>query len=143
MILSDKMSTEKRLQWRRVRFWRTNSVLWTPGRKRMSGKLSYGPEVGRPLNVTVGCDVLWPTLSDWEWTNSKQNVCIKSMAIDYSIRLRWWIKKPTLFCSPFLLVRNPNFLFDSPWCYVLEGRSYEAQPCNVPVCQGEHAMFSS
>ena len=36
---------------RRVRIGRTNNVLRTPGRKRTSGKLTYGPKLRRPLGV--------------------------------------------------------------------------------------------
>ena len=34
-------------------------------RKRTSGKLSYGPKVGCPLNVTSESDVQWTTLAEW------------------------------------------------------------------------------
>ena len=34
------------------RIGRTNDVLRTPGRKKTSGKLTYGPKLGRPLDVT-------------------------------------------------------------------------------------------
>ena len=57
---------EKTLKWRRVRIGRTNYVLRTPVRSRTSGKLSYGPTVGRPLNVTSECEVLWSTLAEWD-----------------------------------------------------------------------------
>ena len=32
---------------------------------KTSGKLSYGPKVGRPINVTSECDVLLTTLAEW------------------------------------------------------------------------------
>ena len=35
-------------------------------RIRTSGKLSYGPKEGRPLNVVSDCDVLWTTLAEWD-----------------------------------------------------------------------------
>ena len=56
---------EKTLDGRRVRIGRAKYVPRTSGRKRTSGKLSYGPKVGRPLNVTSICDVLWTTLAEW------------------------------------------------------------------------------
>ena len=56
---------EKTLHRRRVRIGRMNYVLRTPGRNRTSGKLSYGPYVGRPLNVTSVYDELWTTLAEW------------------------------------------------------------------------------
>ena len=60
---------EKPMHRSRVQNWRANYVLRTPGRKRTSGKRSYGPKVGRPLNVTSECDVLWTTLAEWEPRN--------------------------------------------------------------------------
>ena len=36
------------------------------GPKRTSGKLSYGPKVGSPLNVASESDVLWTTLAEWD-----------------------------------------------------------------------------
>ena len=41
---------QKTLHRRRVRVGRTDYVLRTPGRKRTSGKLSYGPKVGRTVD---------------------------------------------------------------------------------------------
>ena len=61
-MCSDLQNTLDR---RRVRVGRKNHVLRTPGRRKTSGKLSYGLEVGRPLNVTSECDVLWTTLAEW------------------------------------------------------------------------------
>ena len=43
---------EKTLHRRRVRIGRTNDVLRTPGRKKTSGKIIYGPKLGRHLDVT-------------------------------------------------------------------------------------------
>ena len=57
---------EKTLLRRRVRIGRTNYVLRTPGLKKASGELSYGPKVGRPLDVTSEYDVLWTTLAEWD-----------------------------------------------------------------------------
>ena len=57
---------EKTLNRRRVRVGRTTYELQRPGRKRTSGKLSYGPKVGRLLNVTSEYDVLWTTLAEWD-----------------------------------------------------------------------------
>ena len=54
---------ERTLHRRRVRIG--NYVLWMPGRKRTSGKRSYGPNVGRLLDVTTECDVLWTSLAEW------------------------------------------------------------------------------
>ena len=62
---------EKTLYRRRVRIGRKNNVLRTPGRKRTSGKLSYGPKVGRPLNVRSEYGVLWTTLAEWAWGNDR------------------------------------------------------------------------
>ena len=60
----------KTLHGRLVRIGRTNYVLRTSGRKRTSGKLSYGPKEGRPLNVVSECDVLWTTLAEWEGSHT-------------------------------------------------------------------------
>ena len=56
---------KKTLNGRRVRVWLANHIIRTPGRKRTSGKLSYWPKVGRPLNVTSECAVLLTTLAEW------------------------------------------------------------------------------
>ena len=76
---------EKALHRRRVRVGRTNNVLRTPGRKRAPGKLSYGPKVGHPLNVTSECDVLWTTLAEWveliQNTKCVQNTKLKNINI--------------------------------------------------------------
>ena len=64
---------EKTFYRRRVQVGRTNYVLRTPGRKRTSGKLSYGPKVGRPLNVTSENDVLRTTLAEWVGSLRKNN----------------------------------------------------------------------
>ena len=56
---------DKTLRRRRVRIGRSYYVLRTPGRKRTPWKLSYGPKVGHPLNVTSESDVLWTTLAEW------------------------------------------------------------------------------
>ena len=60
------MNVEKALHRRRVQFGRTKYVLRTPRRKMTSGKLSYGPKVGHPLNARSECDVLWTTLALWD-----------------------------------------------------------------------------
>ena len=69
---------EKTLCWRRVRIGRLNYVLRTSGRKKTSWKLSYGPKIGRPLNVTSECDVLWTILVelvvDGPWHSALENV---------------------------------------------------------------------
>ena len=44
--------------------------LRTQGGKGTSGKLSYGPKVGRSLNVTSESDVLWATLAEWVLENT-------------------------------------------------------------------------
>ena len=75
---------EKTLHRRRVRNWRPNYVLETPGRKRTSGKLSYGPKVGRPLNVRSICDVLWTTLAEWVIALVSNEFYIYMIAIGYS-----------------------------------------------------------
>ena len=62
LIVAD---VENMLHRRLVRIGRTSYVLRTLERKRTSRKLSYGPKVGRPLDVTSDCDVLWTTLAEW------------------------------------------------------------------------------
>ena len=57
---------EKTLHRRRVWIGRTNDVLRTSGGKRTSGKLTFGPKLGRPLDVMSEKDVLWTTLAEWE-----------------------------------------------------------------------------
>ena len=42
-------------------------VLRTPRRKRTSVKLTYGPNLGRPLDVTSEQDVLWTTFAEWDY----------------------------------------------------------------------------
>ena len=71
---------EKTLHRRRVRIGRTYYVLRTPGRKMTSGKLSYGPVVGRPHNVTSECDVLWTTLAEWV-----EAICSQHLVISFSV----------------------------------------------------------
>ena len=51
-------------------------ALRMPGRKRTSEKLSFGPKLGRPLNVTSKCDAQWTTLAEWDKTN-KCNFLLK------------------------------------------------------------------
>ena len=64
---------ERTLHRRRVRFWRKSYVLRTTGRKMTSGKLSYGPKAGRPLNVTSEYDVLRTTLAEWDAEHETHN----------------------------------------------------------------------
>ena len=63
---------EKTLHRPRVRVGRRNYVLRTVGRKRTSGKLSYGPTIGRSLIATSECDVLWTTFAEWDELSQRQ-----------------------------------------------------------------------
>ena len=78
---------------RRARVGRTNYVLRMPGHKKTFAKLTYGSKVGRPLNVTSECDVLWTTLAKSLWDNLE--VGIKHNAPDEglepaTLRLKVW-----------------------------------------------------
>ena len=83
----------------------TNYVLRTPGRNMTSGKISYKPKVGRPLNVTSECDVLGTPLVDWVVSENQEHHIV------------WMLKIKLNLFSDRVIILNITVIFDVLYIY--------------------------